>query len=80
MLGHILEAVLFKDCVSLPYTINCVMTQSSNEDKLLCLYTSALGERYSQRQKIWTALHCLSGTEGQEINGQKPQDSLVVLL
>lgn len=51
MLGHVLEAGLLKDCVSLSDTINCIMSQSSNEDELLCLNATVLGERDSHRDR-----------------------------
>lgn len=51
MLGHVLEAGLLKDCVSLPDTINCIMSQSSNEDELLCRNATLPGDRDSHRDR-----------------------------
>lgn len=51
MMGHVLEVGLLKDCISLPNTINCIMSQISNEDKLLCLNATVLGERDSHRDR-----------------------------
>lgn len=49
--GTCFRDTLLKDCVSVPHTINCIMSQSSNEDELLCLYTTVLGERDSHRDR-----------------------------